>query len=255
MGWGTPPTQSWVRSSAGALSPSRSPYRALTALQAPSCPQNPVVQPSLHPQEDEDGPGHIKGTLRRGHPWHTAAPCPPCSPVGAAPCESEAGRAELAAGHRSPRGSGARKRAADTGRGRAGGTSQPAAPSRSPACRPRLPLGLRSSPCALCEMKGTGVGHASCGTPSWPVSVGSAFGKAGTPCPCCRVGKVSPGLTLRRWCPGTRCHHAQGQGAAPHRGWKIRTVTAASQILSHTWLQAKQLPREPGGPVSPCQEG
>lgn len=170
MGWGTPPTQSWVRSSAGALPPSWSPYRALAALQAPSCPQNPVVQPSLHPQEDEDGPGHIKGTLRRGHPWHTAAPCPPCSPIGAAPCESEAGRAELAAGHRSPRGSGARKRAANTGRGRAGGTSQPAAPSRSPACRPRLPLGLRSSP--ICEMKGTSVGHASCGEAGHPELAG-----------------------------------------------------------------------------------
>ncbi|EOA99034.1 hypothetical protein Anapl_16543 [Anas platyrhynchos] len=38
----------------------------VTSLLAPSCPQNTVAQPSLRPQEDEDGLGRIKGTGHGG---------------------------------------------------------------------------------------------------------------------------------------------------------------------------------------------
>lgn len=83
LGHGT--TQSWAHSSAAASSPSWPPSTALAAPQAPSCPQNTVAQPSLRPQEDEDGLGRIKGTVRWGRPWHVAAPCPPCTPPGRLP--------------------------------------------------------------------------------------------------------------------------------------------------------------------------
>lgn len=239
MGWGTATTQSWARSSAAALAPSWPPSGALAALQAPSCPQNTVAQPSLRPREDEDGPGRIKGTVRRGRPWHMAAPCPPCSPAGAAPRESETGRAELAAGHRSPQGSG-RGRGRPT-RGEEGREARPSL--QHPARNLASPRGCVPPPAPSARRRGPGLG-AHPGHPELAVFHGFGIWEGRNPLPTL-LGMFLPGSPCLG---GTRWHRAQGHGAAPHGDHCLPNP------LPHV-AAGKAAPQGPGGPVSPCWEG
>lgn len=209
MGWGTAPHKAGRTARLRHRPPPRPPSRALAALQAPSCPQNTVAQPSLRPQEDEDGLGRIKGTVRRGHPWHTAAPCPPCTPPGRLPVSQR--RAGLSwqwgTAHRRAQGE------EEDGRygARKGGRHVPACGTQ-PCARPGAspPPGAAFLPLHPPRDEGDQGWVRILGTPSWPFSMGLAFGKAEPPCPRCweRFSLARPALMVPRDtvapCPGTR---------------------------------------------------